>query len=139
MSGLVVLITGGRSFEDESTVFSALDAIHAETPIERLIHGGCHKRGETSFCGADGCADRWARARGVTVLPYTVTDEEWERVGKGAGPARNTKMILVLKHWRDVLKRKVVVVAFRGGAGTADCVGKARAAGVEVREVLSTR
>lgn len=52
---------------------------------------------------------------------------DWKTHGKRAGSIRNQKMI-------DDYHPQLVV-AFPGGAGTADMVRRARAAGIEVREI----
>lgn len=110
-----VLVCGGRDYADRKHVFAVLDEIHAKTPIKMLINGGAN--------GADAHARAWAKSRCALM---TVT-ADWKTHGKSAGPLRNASM---LKHGKPAL-----VVAFPGGRGTADMIGKARAAGVEVREI----
>lgn len=112
-----VLVTGGRDFEEIDTLYHALDQIHQETPITLIIEGGAK--------GADRLARRWADARNV---PFVTEEADWTRHGKAAGPLRNGRMIK--EHKPDL------VVAFKGGKGTADCKAQARAAGVAVREVV---
>jgi hypothetical protein len=97
-------------------VFDALDAIHAETVIRWIIEGGAK--------GADESAAIWAIRRGVTSQRFSAS---WAERGPAAGPIRNQQMI-------DEGKPDLVL-AFPGGRGTADMVRRAKAAGVEVREV----
>jgi hypothetical protein len=54
---------------------------------------------------------------------------EWNRHGNKAGPIRNATMLAM----KPPVK---LVVAFPGGSGTADMVAKAKAAGLEVMEVV---
>lgn len=113
-----VLVTGGRDYPGVQHVWSVLERLHAETPIEMLIEGGAS--------GADQHARRWAIRRDIRTLTYGVSKAEWAQFGKAAGPMRNARM---LKAGQPDL-----VVAFPGHDGTADMVAKARAAGVRVIE-----
>jgi hypothetical protein len=61
-----------------------------------------------------------AREKGVQVIARPA---DWRRYGRAAGPIRNKEM---LAH------RPQLAVAFPGGTGTADMVGKAKAAGLDV-------
>lgn len=60
----------------------------------------------------------------VSEEPYPA---DWVRLGRAAGPVRNQLMIEQGK--------PDLVVAFPGNFGTADCVRRAKAAGVPVMEV----
>lgn len=119
-----VLVCGGRDFgarglngwAEERFLNRVLDELHEKEPIGLLVHGGAD--------GADTLAGEWAAARGVDLTVYYAN---WTGHAAGAGPRRNARM---LAHARPDL-----VVAFRGGKGTADCVRQARAAGVRVMEV----
>lgn len=116
MTGRRILVTGGRKYQDRDHIFETLDVEHAMDPIVLLIHGNYGK--------ADLAADDWAVSRGVKVERVNA---EWTRYGPRAGPMRNTRMV---KEFYPVK-----CIAFKGGAGTADCCRKARAAGIEVVEV----
>lgn len=109
-----VLVTGGRFYADAARV---AEALAAEAPT-LVIHGGCR--------GADILADAWARAAGIHVARV---DALWDIEPKRAGPIRNGVLVEL------AAKLGAIVVAFPGGSGTVDCVRKARAAGLEVREV----
>lgn len=104
-------------------VFARLDAIHAETPITMVIHGGA--------TGADTWADQWAKESGIEVDDYPIHRDEWKRHGPAMGPIRNQMMIT------DA--RPELVVAFPGGRGTADMVRKAEKAGIGIVAVLPLR
>lgn len=109
------LVCGGRDFPDRRLVYDRLDVLHAFRPISVLIVGGA--------LGVDTLAADWAAYREVKRETYMA---DWERHGRAAGPIRNQRML-------DEGKPQLVV-AFRGGAGTADMVRRARKAGVEVLE-----
>jgi len=113
-----VIVTGGRNYEDRATVWRVLDELHAERPIEVLVHGGA--------TGADHLAHWWARAKGVPVEIFRVLPDEWRSIGPSAGPIRNKRMI---GSGADM------VVAFPGGRGTANCADLAAKAGIEVRRI----
>lgn len=133
-----VLVCGGRDYADEGRVFSALDALHTEEtattllPIGVLIQGGAGKQilldGRKRWVGADALAKAWAWSRKIHCDTYWPDWEGFRRGGnvRGAGPSRNTLML----H----LGKPTVLLAFPGGGGTANMVGKARAAGVIVLE-----
>jgi hypothetical protein len=114
--GLRVLVCGGRRYRDWRRVREVLRTIHDAMPIEMIIHG--------CAAGADALAERWAHLAGVPQAGFAA---EWELHGKAAGPLRNQRML-------DEGKPDLVV-AFPGGAGTADLVRRAEAAGIEIRRV----
>lgn len=115
-----VLVCGGRNYWDREKVDAALSALRAEKGPLHVIQGGAK--------GADRLAALWcyAKASGGTVMMSQVP-ADWATHGKRAGAIRNQKM---LDDYQPQL-----VVAFPGGPGTADMVRRARAAGVEVREI----
>lgn len=122
-----VLVTGGRDFADWETLREALDRLHAglitpsftdtsttiPRPITCVISGGAR--------GADELAIRWAMLNQVNFLVFPA---DWKTHGRAAGPIRNREML--------VRGNPDVVLAFAGGAGTADMVKAARQAGVKV-------
>lgn len=112
MSGLRVLVCGGRSFSDGALLHETLQRYD----IALLIHGAAE--------GADWLAGLWGEMAGVPALPFPA---DWKRYGPSAGPIRNA---LMLSEGRPDL-----VIAFPGGRGTADMVAKARRAGVEVADL----
>jgi hypothetical protein len=113
-----VIVTGGRAYGAAEKVYAALDGIGPSCVIE----GGCRT-------GADLFARLWVRAQRTRghAVEHERFDAPWKEMGPGAGPWRNTKMVYD--------SRAALVLAFPGGRGTADCVRKARAAGIEVREI----
>lgn len=140
-----VLICGGRNYEDYDRFKKIMQEIafarFPKTPEDEygnflwaitVISGGA--------TGADECAAAWAA---VEWTGYEEYKAEWEdlthtdaiiRMRKDgtkydakAGHRRNMKMLTEGK--------PDLVIAFPGGAGTADMVRIAKAAGVEVLEV----
>jgi hypothetical protein len=109
-----VLVCGGRNFNDYVTIYDEMDDIHEDRgPITHVIVGGAP--------GADYWSEAWAYHRGI---PFTVFKADWAKHGKAAGPIRNQQMI-------DQGKPDIVV-AFKGGRGTADMIRRAEAAGLLV-------
>lgn len=115
----VVLVTGGRDYDDWSTVDRTLTG---ESP-DMVVHG--------CALGADGMAAQWAHRH---VLPQVRFPARWQKHGKQAGPMRNAAMVAFAAQLAD-LSHEVRVVAFPGGRGTADCVSRAHAVGLDVREI----
>jgi|HubBroStandDraft_3_1064219.scaffolds.fasta_scaffold1168525_2 hypothetical protein len=111
-----ILVCGGRDYADASALNEALDSIHREKNVTRLIHGAAR--------GADTLAAAWALSRNI---PTGAFPAFWSVHGKAAGFRRNEVMLR--------LGRPELVVAFPGGKGTAHMVNLARKAGVAVQEV----
>ena len=111
--GITVLVCGGRDYADQHHVDFVLDALHQARDIWHIVEGGA--------LGADRLARNWARRNDVRFSTY---EADWQRHGKAAGPIRNGVMLR--------MERPALVVAFPGGAGTANMVRQAQAAGVEV-------
>lgn len=111
-----VLVCGGRDFRDPSFIFRHLTQVQSKRGITLLIHGDAR--------GVDHLAASWAETRDIPVESYPA---EWGKYGAAAGPRRNARMLIEGK--------PDLVVAFPGGRGTADMVRRARAAGIEVREI----
>ena len=111
-----VLVCGGRDYSDYEYLASALDAIHRARPLRPItciIHGGAR--------GADSLAGKWAFERNVQVQVFMA---DWNAHRLGAGPIRNQKMI-------DEGEPDLVI-AFRGGRGTADMIARTRRAGIDL-------
>jgi hypothetical protein len=113
-----VLVCGGRDYTDREKMDRVLRLVDdARGPIKTLIHGAAR--------GADSLAAKWARDTGLDEFGEVLAFPANWRDGKRAGPIRNQQML-------DEGKPELVI-AFPGGAGTADMVRRARAAGVEVQ------
>lgn len=112
---LRVLVCGGRNFNDVLTLGSWLGGIIKSHGIALVIQGGAR--------GADHMAREFAKWKGIPVETYPAN---WSELGPSAGPIRNRLML-------DMGKPDLVV-AFKGGRGTANMVMQARNAGVPVFE-----
>lgn len=113
---ICVLVCGGRDFDDYPLLDRWLTNINGDHKFGVLIHGAAR--------GADSLADRWARSNGVPVHQYPA---QWGVHGRAAGPRRNEQMLADGK--------PDLVVAFKGGRGTAHMVRIAKEAGVQVMEI----
>ena len=78
-----------------------------------IIHGAAR--------GADALADDYAGERKLGVIRYPA---DWKTHGRGAGPIRNKLMLTDGKPH--------VIIAFKGGNGTADMIRQGKKAGVQV-------
>lgn len=110
----IVLVCGGRHYRDYDRVCEVLDSLIPEPT--KIVTGGA--------TGADLLAEVWAYYRHVSHEKYPA---DWRTHGYAAGPIRNAEMLSK--------EQPHIVVAFPGGAGTADMVRKAKKAGIEVLEV----
>lgn len=109
--GRRILVTGGRDYNDIETVRYAFGQLGVNSS-DSIVQGGAK--------GADLLARMVAAGLGCGVETYKA---DWARYGKMAGPIRNQRM---------VDSAPDAVMQFPGGKGTADCVRKAREAGVPV-------
>lgn len=111
-----LLVCGSRLWADYAKVEEVLGRVTADVDEVVLIHGAAR--------GADRMAADVARKRGWTVESHRA---EWERAGRGAGMARNRRMLLT--------GRPDFVVAFideraRPSKGTRDMIRRAKEAGL---------
>ena len=113
---LKILVTGGRDYHNVSLLRGTLDDIALAWDEVCIISGGAR--------GADELAKDWARDRGHACFEC---EANWNYFNKAAGVIRNGWML-------DWVKPDLVL-AFKGGKGTADMVLKAKSAGVWVKEV----
>lgn len=113
---MIVLVTGGRDFEDRRALFEFLDALRPE--IDAVVHGD-------HWSGADLFAKLWCRTRSVEERPYPA---KWKEFGKRAGMIRNAEMLKK--------ERVDLCVACPGGRGTNDMVERCEKAGIEVKRVV---
>lgn len=117
---MVIAVTGGRRWveSERRAVFLWNQLGKFLTPSDVLIVGGDTLAGDQR--GVDAHAYNWGLRNGVHVA---VVKPYWTRHGKKAGPLRNKAMI-------DL--KPDLLLAFPGGAGTADTIEKAIAAGIKV-------
>ena len=107
-----VLVCGGRDFAEPVKLRAKLDTLHRKG-MTVVIQGGAK--------GADYVAKMWAEDNGVNSIQVNA---EWEKYGKAAGHIRNS---IMLKQGQPDL-----VLATRGGRGTANMIKQANNAGVPV-------
>lgn len=114
---MIILVCGGRDYQNSPNVFKQLDTIHAKTSITCIIHG-CAR-------GADTFAEDWAKSRQVD---YRGFPARWTVDGKRkAGPLRNQRML----DNNDV----DLVVAFPGDTGTSHMVACAKIDEIKVKDL----
>ena len=119
-----VLVCGGREYGSEDgqldrlrrTLDAALEAARSAGKVAVIIHGNAR--------GADLLADQYAREKSLRVLSFPA---DWNLHGRRAGPIRNKKMLTE--------SQPHVIIAFKGGSGTAHMVRIGKEAGVPVYEV----
>ena len=110
-----VLVCGGRNFSDYDTVAEWLIYFlkqYAAMPLHTTIISG-HAR------GADKLGERFAKDNECNLLTFPA---DWDKYKKAAGHIRNQQML-------DEGKPDLVI-AFKGGTGTADMVNRSVKAGV---------
>lgn len=110
-----LIICGGRDYSNREAVFAVLHYLAETYGWLTVIEGGAR--------GADRLAQEWAKLHyhGLVTI-----HAEWTAYGNAAGPIRNEKMI--------VSGKPDGVVAFPGGAGTADMKERAEQHGLSVWE-----
>lgn len=117
-----VLVCGGRDYNDRAALYYELnrligsysDGDNYDVRTQLTVITGAAR-------GADTLADEWAMEYGAKREVYPA---DWAKHKKAAGPIRNQQML-------DEGKPSLVI-AFPGGAGTADMVRRAKAAGIAV-------
>lgn len=114
-----VIVTGGRHYADRDALHAALGQLRAQLGFTLLIAGDA--------TGADALALEWAHKNRIAATRF---EADWAAHGKAAGPRRNAAMLREAQACCGVTP--LVVVAFPGGAGTADMVRRATRAGVTV-------
>jgi hypothetical protein len=110
----IVLVCGGRDYNNWPRLRWVLSNIHQQRPITRLIHGNAR--------GTDKLAGKWAKIKGVMCKAY---DARWKELGRSAGHIRNAEM---LKKEPRIHR----VIAFPGGPGTQNMCMQAKAKGIKV-------
>jgi hypothetical protein len=118
-NNLVLIVCGGRDYEDRDQVYLFLDYIDYMRVIKTIIQGGA--------TGADKLAKEWAESRGKKCIEERAlwgyleekgavirTRSDGTQYNAKAGYDRNLRMLT--KHNPDG------TVAFPGGRGTADMI-----------------
>lgn len=109
----IVIVSGGRDFEDFGKIKRELDKL---LPIDEIHEGGCPTG-----------ADRFARVYAADMGIKNVTHHaDWNAHGRSAGPRRNALMIQKAWNMQDKGVAQVTAVFFAGGKGTENCLMNAR-------------
>lgn len=111
----VVLVSGGRYYQNIDLVFKILSAYHNTYGISCIVQGDCgtidYDTGDV-LCGADLLAKCWADANEV---PHRDFPANWNKYGNAAGMIRNQQML-------DENPDISVLIAFKGNTGTAGMI-----------------
>lgn len=110
-----VLVTGSRHGWHSGDLAAALERLRAEYPEAVLVHGAAP--------GVDTQAATLWGSWGLRTEPHPAS---WRQYGKRAGPIRNQQMV-------DAGAEICVAFLEPGSRGTADCLARARAAGIPTR------
>jgi len=123
-----ILITGSRDWDDDWVIIGAALRDTAKTALDvTVIHGGAR--------GADAMAGAVATARGWLTEVYRA---DWDKYGKQAGHIRNQAMVdlgadVCLAFVMPCRKCPQPPYSPHDSHGTADCMARAREAGIPVR------
>jgi len=107
-----ILVCGGRTYNNEAFLFSVLDRALLDFGSICIIQGGAK--------GADLLSKKWAKLHEIACFQC---DANWDCYDNKAGSIRN--------QWMLEFARPDMILAFPGGAGTADMVRRGKAAKVE--------
>jgi hypothetical protein len=118
---MILVVTGGRTYNDRVRLFEVQDSIHKTEGIDYLFEGGAR--------GADKLAKEWAIDRSI---PRETVDAEWDVYGRyRAGHIRNGVMLRKAMALAKAMTKPLRVVGFPGGNGTADCLAQAELLNIE--------
>jgi len=111
------LICGGRDFANQEMFNAAMEHLTVKRGMPRCIVNGGER-------GADMMARHWGER---FALDVKTEEANWTAYARSAGPIRNQVM---LDKYSPGL-----IIAFPGGAGTADMVKRGREAGIQIAEI----
>lgn len=111
-----ILVTGSRYWDDADAIRDALCWSTLGIPWRQVfvVHGDAK--------GADTIADQMARGMGMIPEPHPA---DWSTYGRAAGPIRNQEMV-------DLGASVCLAFLKDGSIGTADCIRRAKKAGIPV-------
>lgn len=116
---MIVLVCGGRDFNDYAYMREVMDHVHKVCYVDLLING--------DSAGADRAAQYWTRQREI---PFLCVPAQWSLYQNAAGPMRNARML-------GITEKVDIVVAFPGGAGTQNMIDTARTNNIYVLDTVS--
>lgn len=120
-----ILVTGSRDWDDERTLFVALQDALTDAWISNpdedvvIVHGHCPT-------GADALAHKWATEVENAYVEVEAHPADWEKHGKAAGPIRNQQMV-------DLGANVCLAFPKATSRGTRHCMSAAEKAGIPVR------
>lgn len=114
---MIVVVTGGRDFNNKNLIFQVLDNFHQQTPIRLLIHGNA--RGVDKLCGL------WSLNNEINTL---IMPAKWSKYQYSAGPLRNEEMVN-----SPYGIEPNVLISFPGGKGTEHMTKYCTDKGIEVK------
>lgn len=77
-----IIVAGSRVICNRKLVFDIIG--QSKFQIDGVIEG--------EALGVDTLGRKWAESKGIEILPFPVTKDEWRRYGKSAGMRRNERM-----------------------------------------------
>ena len=120
-----IVVCGGRNYSNFEFLIKIMDELlrdYIQPPNTIQVRDkALFSIATGGATGADTLAERWARMRGIKCKTYL---PDWNRYGDAAGPKRNIKMI-------DTFAPDLLV-AFKGGFGTASSIKHAKSKGIKV-------
>lgn len=136
LSRLVVLVCGGRDYDDDQFIFRVLDYIDSVYKIKYVVHGAA--------TGADRIAGRWAKLSGKPPMEFPAkwddlsvpnckvrVNSRGEKYNVLAGFNRNSDMLRhMCKQVPGTGYKQTMVLGFTGGTGTFDMLSRSFNAGL---------
>lgn len=126
---MIIVVTGGRDFNDRAAVFLALGLLHKQFPITELIEGGAS--------GVDNLCKQWAQLHGIPVRSCQAAWDDLTVPGAVVKQGKHGGYNAVAGHQRNQAMlegepRPTYGVVFPGGRGTADMHRRMLKAGLTV-------
>ena len=126
---MIIVVTGGRDFNDRAAVFLALGILHKQFPVTELIEGGAS--------GVDNLCKQWAQLHGIPVRSYPAAWDDLTVPGAVVKQGKHGPYNAVAGHQRNQAMlegepRPTYGVVFPGGRGTADMHRRMLKAGLTV-------
>lgn len=120
MSSINIIVTGGRNYDNYENVKQILGLFD----VYKIYMGDA--------AGADMNAVKWASIENVR---HKIFVADWKKHNKAAGPLRNALMLDTALKENGGISDGLILIAFPGGRGTANCVAQALKRAITVLEV----
>lgn len=121
-----IIVAGTRTIRNAYLVFSAIENSGWRNRITEVVSGASEEDVKRGKLNVDVLGAIWAVANRIPVKFFEVTDEEWEKIGKSAGPIRNGHMA----RYADAL----ILVWDGESRGSKSMKEQARQQGIPIRE-----